>query len=505
MRTLTSSSVLMLALAMQVGCSNHAMMSSDMGVTQGGAQDIGLARDIIEAGGIPDQSAFTAEGLFSEHDLPIEGEACADILCPRAAAAMVQSVDQAGEALLVQLGFATALDAETFERRPLNVAVVVDVSGSMSDGKLDAVKAALDTMVDQLDGNDTMTLVAFDDSADLLQESIVMDSVGIEHMRAAISDLRTRGGTNIEAGMELGYEQIAPAAGAPGVEDRLMLFTDAQPNIGATDVNSFLGMARYYAAAGIGISVFGTGLDLGTELATEISETRGGSYHYLADVDTIERVFDDEFDYIVSPVAYDLDVQVETREDWTFAEAFGAPMDDEERAVSFGASTLFLSARSGGMGVTLVPSYTGLESGETEPEDGAAASEVITVGQTVATFDLVYTPATESEPVSAQLDVTWQGGETYAVETAQADDLGVFKMAGLIDEYLAMTAAADACDGLLSFDRATVVVLDAADRLDAQSAALEDDAPASAAALGTEVALMDQLALNLEGGDSACR
>ncbi|MCB9741467.1 MAG: hypothetical protein H6740_02565 [Alphaproteobacteria bacterium] len=76
-----------LALLALTGCSNYGAF--DVGVTQGGAQDLSLARGQIEAGGIPDQSAITAEGLFSEHDLPLEGDACAQLLCPVTAAASV--------------------------------------------------------------------------------------------------------------------------------------------------------------------------------------------------------------------------------------------------------------------------------------------------------------------------------------------------------------------------------------------------------------------------------
>ena len=135
-----------------MGCGSGAMYgSSDLGVTPGGSQDIGVARDIIEAGGIPRHTHFSAEGLFSEHDLPLNGEECAELLCPRSATSGIVPIDDPTERYLVQLGFGTNIDGATFERRPLNLALAVDISGSMGTDKMNAGKRALDVLVGQLE------------------------------------------------------------------------------------------------------------------------------------------------------------------------------------------------------------------------------------------------------------------------------------------------------------------------------------------------------------------
>lgn len=474
---------LFLALFPLVGCSEMAMYgAADMGVTPGGSQDIGFARSVIEEGRIPTDGMFTAEGLFSEHDLPFENAAaCDQLLCPQAAGAWVDPVDGSGPQILVQMGFGTNLTAETFHRNPLNLAVAVDVSGSMEGGKLGAVQDALLALVDQLDEGDTLALVSFSSRAYLDMERTPMTEGNRDRARSIIEGYHTIESTCIECGMEIAYDQVAPTAGAPAVEDRVMVFTDAQPNVAATDVESFLGMARYYAAADIGITLFGVGLDMGNEMADAISKTPGGNYFYLADEEAIRTVFDEEFDYLVSPVAYDLVVQVTPADGVALGQAYGAPMDEEGEAIDFGASTLFLSSKSGGIGFTLVPA-------------DAAASEGLGLG----TFHLSYLPVDTEAYVESDLVVSWYGGAVIADELTLADDLGVYKMGVLVDEYLSLSAAAAFCAETLSAEEADARIALAQDRLRDVSDHLEDGP------LSAEVVLMGALRSNLEGGLSAC-
>ena len=215
------------ALALSSGCSMGGYSSGDLGVTPGGVQDNRYARELIEDGQIPDETAFRAEGILSEHDLPFtKGDACTELLCPRAAVARHQPVDGGDPQLLVQLGFATSIDAESFERRPLNLALAVDISGSMSGEKLDSVKEALTAMVDQLDGHDRVALAIFDDTAELRLKSTVMDEGGRDELRDAIAALEVRGGTNIEAGLSLAYAQV-DAESLPFADNSLDLITIA--------------------------------------------------------------------------------------------------------------------------------------------------------------------------------------------------------------------------------------------------------------------------------------
>ena len=228
------------------GCYTHM----GVGVTPGGSQDIELARDLIADGLIPDQEHYTAEGLFSQHDLPISGDHCSETICPRAAATVHTPIGGDGTQMMVQLGFGTDIDIASFARNDLDVVAVVDISGSMSDN-LPVVKEALRAMVDQLGPDDDMALVTFGGRARVRQSRVEMDASGKEKMRDAISRLDTAGSTDVESGMEKGYRQLEPSTRQ---EHRMMVFTDAQPNTGVTDQSEFVKMVREASRDGIAVS-----------------------------------------------------------------------------------------------------------------------------------------------------------------------------------------------------------------------------------------------------------
>ncbi|MBT3222642.1 MAG: VWA domain-containing protein [Proteobacteria bacterium] len=445
-------------VAALTGCGSVGMQG-DIGVTPGGSQDIDYARELIANGMIPLEGDFSAEGLFSEHNLPLTGTPCNQILCPRAAATTIDPIDDSGPQTLVQLGFGTSMNE--MERPPLNLAIAVDVSGSMTGDKIEAVRDAMHAVVDQLDEDDTMALIKFATASKLVKGRTKMDSSGRQAMDQAIDRLKAGGGTNIEKGLEQAYGQVAPQAGNKDLGHRVMLLTDAQPNIGATDVDSFLGMARLYGASGIGISIFGVGLDLGSELAQEVSKVRGGNYFYLEDADAIRQVFTEEFDYIVTPLAYDLQVNTETvNDDYALNRAFGAPLDDLSAEVDFGASTLFPSKRQGGIGVTFF---------------GA--------GPEVATLSLSYLPVGDNTYVEEEL-----------VVEANTEQPGVTKMAVLLDEFLALETGAAYCAGTLDNLTAEARIEEAALRLAELSDTLGDDP------LYDEALLMEALRDNIGNG-----
>jgi Ca-activated chloride channel family protein len=463
---------LLVAISTAPACG--AAYEGGFGVTPGGAQDIELARELIEGGGVPSASQFTAEGLFSQHDFsaPVTTP-CVERLCPRASVARIEPVDASGEQVLVHLALDTNI--EQFERADLNLALVVDISGSMQGEKLDATKLALHTIVDQLDEGDRITLVSFSDDARVEVASTIADASGRTALNDAITNLEVEGATNIEAGLMLGYAGLDDHADGFGArEDRVMLFTDAQPNVGATGSASFMQLVRDGAEQGVGISVFGVGLDLGVELAREISEVRGGNSFYL-DADQIATIFEDEFDFIVTPVAYALHFNVRPSMGFSFSRTYGTPDADADGEVDFSVATGFLSASGGAMAVLL---------------DGDLSQ--VEQGQSVVSFSLDY-ETSDGEQLSETFEVEWLGGDLPISETGSADHAGGAKLAVLLDEYLALEAGSLFCAGQLTEDEALVRIEQAAVRLDDMAALLTDEP------LADEAALMRQLAENVAG------
>jgi Ca-activated chloride channel family protein len=223
---------------------------------------------------------------------------------------------------------------------------VIDKSGSMQGENMEAVKKALRSLAGRLTAEDRVMIVAFDDESEVLLPATSGDR--LERILAAIDSLVPDGGTNIEEGLKIGFDALAAIAAEPSRSRRLMLFTDAVPNAGRTDSTSFRMLTERYASLGIGLSTFGVGVDFGQELVYHISQLRGGNFFFLESAEKIARVFDTEFDYLVTPLVYDLRVKIETPAGMKLTAVYGLPTwKPGSRDAELHVPTVFLSSNRG--------------------------------------------------------------------------------------------------------------------------------------------------------------
>lgn len=319
---------------------------SVLGATVGGAQDIGYARQLIAQGKVPTFIDFPAEGLYSEHDIPTPETDCDDKLCLSLGYGFAPAADTRKPALFVHLGMASGVRPEEFRRPALQLALVIDRSGSMSNAGMPALKRAIRSLLEQLTPEDILTIVTFNDSATLLLPPTPVREK--EKILELVEGLQAQGGTNIEAGLQIGFDRLDGLTLPDGYQKRLMLFTDARPNAGRTDSGSFRALTERYAAKGIGLTAFGVGLDFGQEMLYHISKLRGGNFFFLETPEKIAKVFETEFDYLVTPVVYDLDVTIRTPAGLKLTAVYGLPTwKPGDRDAGLHIPTVFFSSNRG--------------------------------------------------------------------------------------------------------------------------------------------------------------
>ncbi len=353
--TSTFSIPAMLGIAMLPALLSGCPMASP-GVTAGGAEDIAAARQIIESGDIPDPDWITVEGFLSEHSIPIEEPQDAGLLYFTASAAWNADFDVFTPLATVVIGFGTTFDADTFERGPLSLCLVIDSSASMLDpiaersgiSKLEAVKIAIDRLLAQLDGQDRVSVVSFSTVSGVLLNPVPGDDIA--SIKSSYDTLEAEGGTDLARGLRRGY-RLLRANHSEGRTDRLLVFTDAQLSRRAERRTEwFIDVMEEYADDGIGATLFGIGTDFGHEIAYDISQVRGGNYYFLSDYGRIVSVFDDEFDFLVTPVAYDVALHVSVPFVFDVAEMHGIPSEAQSlpHELELEIPTLFLSSKQGG-------------------------------------------------------------------------------------------------------------------------------------------------------------
>lgn len=175
---------------------------------------------------------------------------------------------------------ATGTRAVQTETPPLNLALAIDISGSMSGGKIAAARDTAAAVVQGLTARDRLTVVAFDNVAELLLDARPMDQAGRRAALTAIHQLEARGGTNLWEGWLRASEHVAVAMeAAPRASHRVLLLSDGQANDGITDARELATHAGELLARGIITSAVGIGDGYDEALLGGMAEAGGGRLH----------------------------------------------------------------------------------------------------------------------------------------------------------------------------------------------------------------------------------
>ena len=161
------------------------------------------------------------------------------------------------------------------DRRKLNLAVVIDRSGSMADArKLEYVKAAVHQLVDRMGPDDVLALVAYDHQVQVPWPARRIDG-NREALHRIVSSLYPGGRTFLSGGLEEGYRQARAMRGR-GYVSRVVLLSDGLANVGVTSRGALRERASMMSEQGVSISTFGVGFDFDEELLAMTAAGGGG-------------------------------------------------------------------------------------------------------------------------------------------------------------------------------------------------------------------------------------
>ena len=333
------------------------MSVETVGVTAGGLRGIDLVRAQIEAGEIPRASLIKAEGLLSEHDLPLRTRAgCEQLLCIRAETVDTTMLTEPAVHYLTQLGFASDVDLSTLPRPPLNVVIVVDLSSSMAGAPINTARAAVAAIARELSAGDQLSIVGFG-----VEPRVYMPprlSPDPSYVEAVTYQLEPRGATALERGLFTGFELARRSSRGFAGASRVVLITDDRPNVGRTATSPFLALARSAAASGVGLTTIGVGAQFNAALAYELSSVRGGNVLYLRSPEHARLRIGENFSGLVHELARALVIEIEPAPGMRVVDVYGVPgelLTREGDRVSLRVETLFVSKKRGAIYLALAP------------------------------------------------------------------------------------------------------------------------------------------------------
>ncbi|MCI4671627.1 MAG: von Willebrand factor type A domain-containing protein [Bacteroidia bacterium] len=191
-----------------------------------------------------------------------------------------------------------------------NLVFLVDVSGSMSSpNKLPLLIKGLELLVEQLRPEDRVALVVYAGSSGLVLPSTSGNNKRM--IKDALKRLRAGGGTAGAAGIKLAYE-VATENFIEGGNNRLILATDGDFNVGISSDDELVKMIEKEREAGVFLTVLGFGTGNYQDAKMEkLADKGNGNYAYIDNILEAQKVLVEEIGGTLFTIAKDVKIQIE--------------------------------------------------------------------------------------------------------------------------------------------------------------------------------------------------
>jgi Ca-activated chloride channel family protein len=225
-------------------------------------------------------------------------------------------------------------------RRPTDLVIVLDRSGSMMGEKIEHARAAVRELVSQLAPDDRFALVTYSDGAELAIPLTTASPEVRGAWLATIASISADGNTNMSGGLDLAMGLIERARGA-GRNARAILISDGLANQGDATAEGLRTRAGRAARGEYVLSTVGVGADFNEYLMRTLADAGTGNYYYLQHGVELASVFASEFDAARTTVASALAVEVEPADGVRVVDAGGYPLEQSGSTVRFRPGSLF--------------------------------------------------------------------------------------------------------------------------------------------------------------------
>lgn len=207
------------------------------------------------------------------------------------------------------------------DRPPLNLALVLDKSGSMGDeGKMDYVRQAAHMLVNRMGPEDRLTIVTYNN-----QVRVPISARRVrnrQYFHRIIDGIYPGGRTFLSGGLEEGFRQ-ARKYRKKGYVSRVILLSDGLANVGLTDARQLSRRAGIMYESGVAVSTFGMGYDFDENLLASMATGGGGSYYYISRPGDILAALQKEFNLTAGTVASGVEIIIRPLDGCRFESAPG--------------------------------------------------------------------------------------------------------------------------------------------------------------------------------------
>ncbi len=220
-------------------------------------------------------------------------------------------VSSSGGKVYLRLSLKALAAQREREKRPqVNVALVLDRSGSMQGPRIAAAKEAAEQAISRLGSDDVVALVAYNNQVRTLHAASRLTSH--DDLSRKIERLSAGGTTALYAGVKEGGRQVREYLSENRI-NRVILLSDGLANVGPSSPSELAKLGQELAGDGISVTTIGLGLNYNEDLMQRLALASDGNHAFAESPRDLGRIFDSEFGDTLSIAAQDIEIIIECR------------------------------------------------------------------------------------------------------------------------------------------------------------------------------------------------
>lgn len=344
--------------------------NSTIGLSTGGAKNVENFRENIKNGYFPISTDITYNGLFYDYyfDTGRKNEST-ELFSPSYSMAKSKDPISGQTEYYMTVGLNSNIKQSDFQRKKLNIVIMLDISGSMSSGlknyyydyyasnnnqekdnknesksKMKVANESVNLLLDKLNKEDRVGVVLFETESHVAKPLNLVGETDIDAIKEHVLDIKPLGNTNFSAGYKDSTNLFSKEMlNDSEYENRIIVITDAMPNIGNVSKEGLAQSIKENADKGIYTSFIGVGVDFNTQVIECLSDVKGANYYSVHSTEEFHKIMSDDFEYMVTPLVFDLELKLESN-GFGIANVYGTDTKDNEPGTLMKVNTLFPSS-----------------------------------------------------------------------------------------------------------------------------------------------------------------